>query len=72
MTTEDQTAAHGATLELMGAGGGPLTAQSKTATAQNPERFNVRRGEPRQERRASCPMDRTCGRPFDLFRGIDM
>lgn len=51
MTTEDQAAAHRATLERLGADGGPLTAQSKTATAQNPEWFNVRRGEPRQDRR---------------------
>ncbi|QHK18519.1 hypothetical protein GU243_00520 [Pseudarthrobacter psychrotolerans] len=51
MTTEDQAAAHRATLERLGADGGPLTAQSKTATAQNPEWFNVRRGEPRPDRR---------------------
>ena len=51
MTTEDQAAAHRATLERLGVDGGPLTAQSKTATAQNPEWFNVRRGEPRQDRR---------------------
>ncbi|WP_369745639.1 zeta toxin family protein [Paenarthrobacter sp. AMU7] len=51
MTTEDHAATHRATLERLGADGGPLTAQSKTATAQNPEWFNVRRGEPRQDRR---------------------
>jgi chloramphenicol 3-O-phosphotransferase len=51
VTTEDQAAAHRATLERLGADGGPLTAQSKTATTQNSEWFNVRRGEPRQERR---------------------
>lgn len=51
MTIDEQTAAHRATLERLGAAGGPLTAQSATATTQNPEWFNVRRGEPRQERR---------------------
>ncbi|BCW48156.1 hypothetical protein [Arthrobacter sp. StoSoilB13] len=38
-------------MERLGSDGGPLTAQSKTATFQNPGRFNVRRGEPRQDRR---------------------
>lgn len=51
MTSEDQAAAHRATLERLSADGGPLTTQSRTATVQNPEWFNVRRGEPRQERR---------------------
>lgn len=51
MTTEDQAAAHRVTLERLGADKGPLAAQSKTATAQNPEWFNVRRGQPRQDRR---------------------
>ena len=51
MTIEDQAAAHRATLERLGADGGPLTVESETATTQNPEWFNVRRGEPRQNRR---------------------
>lgn len=51
MTTGEQTAAHRATLERLGAPGGPLAAQSSTATTQNAEWFNVRRGEPRQDRR---------------------
>lgn len=38
-------------MERLGAPGGPLTAQSSTATTQNAEWFNVRRGEPRQDRR---------------------
>lgn len=51
MTIDEQAAAHRATLERLGAAGGPLTAQSVTATTQNPEWFNVRRAEPRQDRR---------------------
>lgn len=51
MTIDEQAAAHRATLERLGAAGGPLTAQSATATTQNSEWFNVRRGEPRQDRR---------------------
>jgi hypothetical protein len=38
-------------LERLGADGGQLTAQSKTTAARNPEWFNARRGEPRQDRR---------------------
>lgn len=51
MTIEDQAATHCTTLERLSKDKGPLTAESRTATSQNPEWFNVRRGEPRQERR---------------------
>ncbi|MCX8455118.1 zeta toxin family protein [Paenarthrobacter ureafaciens] len=52
MTTDDQAAGHRAHLERLCAEGGPLTAHSRHATTQNPEWFNVKRQQPRQERRA--------------------
>lgn len=52
MTTDDQTAGHRAHLEWLCAEGGPLTAHSRHATTQNPEWFNVKRQQPRPERRA--------------------
>ena len=52
MTTDDRAAAHRAHLERLCADGGPLTAHSRHATTQNPEWFNVKRQQPRQERRA--------------------
>ncbi|UYY81972.1 zeta toxin family protein [Arthrobacter sp. YA7-1] len=52
MNTDDQAAAHRAQLERLCADGGPLTAHSRYATTQNPEWFNVKRQQPRQERRA--------------------
>lgn len=51
MTIDEQAAAHRVTLERLGADGGPLTAQSTTATTQNPEWFNVHRGRPLADRR---------------------
>ncbi|MCA4135644.1 hypothetical protein [Arthrobacter sp. M4] len=51
MTTEERAAVHRAYLEALGADDGPLTARSRHATSQNPEWFNVRRGEPRLGRR---------------------
>lgn len=51
MTTEEQAATHRAHLERLGADDGPLTAHSRNATSQNPEWFNVRRGELRPARR---------------------
>lgn len=38
-------------MERLSADRGPLTVQSETATTLNPQWFNVRRGEPRQDRR---------------------
>lgn len=52
MTTEDQAAKHRAYLERLCAAGGPLAADSRHATTQNSEWFNVRRQEPRAARRA--------------------
>ncbi|UYY81956.1 zeta toxin family protein [Arthrobacter sp. YA7-1] len=52
MTTDDQAAAHRVHLERLCADGGPLTAHSRHATTQYPEWFNVKRQQPRQERRA--------------------
>ncbi|WP_369745623.1 zeta toxin family protein [Paenarthrobacter sp. AMU7] len=52
MTTNAQASEHRAHLEELCAEGGPLTAHSRHATTQNPEWFNVRRQQPRQERRA--------------------
>lgn len=51
MTTEDPAASHRVNLERLSEDGGPLTAKSKNATCQNPDWFNVGRGEPRQARR---------------------
>jgi hypothetical protein len=51
VSTEDQVAAHRANLERLSENGGPLTAKSRNATSQNRDWFNVRREEPRQERR---------------------
>jgi hypothetical protein len=51
VTTDDQAAAHRAHLERLCADGGPLTANSRHATTQNPEWFNVKRQQPRQARR---------------------
>lgn len=51
MTTEDQAAEHRTHLERLCKEGGPLAADSRHATTQNPEWFNVRRQEPRAARR---------------------
>ncbi|MEW1821241.1 hypothetical protein AB0323_10680 [Arthrobacter sp. NPDC080031] len=52
MTTDDQAAAHRAHLERLCADGRPLTAHSRYATTQNPGSFNVKRQQPRHERRS--------------------
>ncbi|WP_369745682.1 zeta toxin family protein [Paenarthrobacter sp. AMU7] len=52
MTNDDQASTHRAHLEELCSEGGPLTAHSRHATTQNPEWFNVKRQQPRQERRA--------------------
>ncbi|MGT2464131.1 zeta toxin family protein [Sinomonas atrocyanea] len=51
MRSDGHAAAHRAHLERLCADGGPLTAHSRHATTQNPEWFNVRRQQPRAERR---------------------
>lgn len=51
MTTEDQAAKHRDHLERLCAAGGLLAADSRHATTQNSEWFNVRRQEPRAARR---------------------
>ncbi|NQD89477.1 AAA family ATPase [Paenarthrobacter sp. CM16] len=51
MTTEKQAAAHRVTLERLSVDGGPLSAEAKTLASKNPEWFNLRRAEPRSERR---------------------
>jgi predicted ABC-type ATPase len=50
--SDGHAAAHRAHLERLCADGGPLTAHSRHATTENPEWFNVRRQQPRAERRA--------------------
>lgn len=52
MTNDDKASTHRAHLEELCSEGGPLTAHSRHATTQNPEWFNVKRQQPRQERRA--------------------